>query len=729
MFRPAKAETTHRAQTRRSLFRSSSSSLKAPPLISSTSSAALGSLTVLQSEYTASEEDPNLKDLNNSLSALAAIFPDVRPEVFREMLQSFDEQSRLHVVAEQMLKHKAEWVKGRWRVPSTETPGATSSQETGSENRERGSIVGRARSEDELVPVEERFRSDRYKTAARATLYQEFRGLSRSTVDAVLAEHNYFYTAARPTLMDIAAKSWRMSFSTFFFRRKRSTDVGLEKHPMMLWERASGGDLRPVLRETGCKELDSELYRSLLEPLLRRKLEEQEAGDRETALQLNEEQAQQAEALYECECCFSDTTFEQMATCDTGCHTICFRCIRQAVSEALFGQGWGRNMDHERGQVRCLAPMVETGCEGCLPQALTQRAVEEAKGGTETWRKLDERLAEEALLKSRAKLVRCPFCAYAEIDDIYLPPTHRRWRLRRRRLIPLLVTLILFMDLLPFLLLLATLYTTLTLLFPSTPLLPLPTLLTTSLTTLLARTHRSPKFTCRHPSCLRASCLHCAKPWHDVHACAEPPHALSLRTTVEAARTAALKRTCPRCALAFVKASGCNKLTCPCGYQMCYLCRKGLSNPPTPLRVRRLAAAADGDDDDDGRARNRERGGGGGGGEEAGQGGEGYRHFCNHFRVSGGRCDRCERCDLYKAEDEDVVVRRAGERAEREWRVREGMVGVLVNGTVGVGMGMGMGEGEGEGWWEWGWEWLAWVRGCTVQGIVDCVVGALVECG
>lgn len=718
MFRPAKAETTHRAQTRRSLFRSSSSSLKAPPSISSTSSAASGGLTVPQSEYTASEEDANLKDLNNSLSALAAIFPDVRPEVFREMLQNFGEQSRLHVVAEQLLKHKAEWVKGRWRVPGTETRGVLASVESGSENGERGSIVGSLRREEELVPVEEQFRSESYKTAARATLYQEFRGLSRSTVDAVLAEHNYFYTAARPTLVDIAAKSWRMSFSTFFFRRKRSTDVGLEKHPMVLWERASEGDLRPVLKETGCKELDNELYRTLLEPLLRRRLEEQESADREAALQLNEEQAQQAEALYECECCFSDTTFEQMATCDTGSHIICFRCIRQAVSEALFGQGWGRNIDHERGQVRCLAPMVETGCEGCLPQALTQRAVEEAKGGTETWRKLDERLAEEALLKSHAKLVRCPFCAYAEIDDIYLPPTYRRWRLRRLRLIPLFVTLILLVDLLPILLLLTTLYTTLTLLLPSFPLLPLPTLLTTSLTTLLARTHRSPKFTCRHPSCLRASCLHCAKPWHDMHACAEPPHALSLRTTVEAARTAALKRTCPRCALAFVKASGCNKLTCPCGYQMCYLCRKGLNTPP--LRVRGLAAA------DDGRAGNRARGGdrgGGGAGEDGGEG-EGYRHFCDHFRVSGGRCDRCERCDLYKAEDEDVVVRRAGERAEREWRVREGMVGVPVNGTV----GMGIGEGEGEGWWEWGWEWLGWVRGCTVQGVVDCVVGALVEC-
>ena len=37
-------------------------------------------------------EDPDLRDLNNSLVALAAIFPDVQVEVFREMLSSFDEE-------------------------------------------------------------------------------------------------------------------------------------------------------------------------------------------------------------------------------------------------------------------------------------------------------------------------------------------------------------------------------------------------------------------------------------------------------------------------------------------------------------------------------------------------------------------------------------------------------------------------------------------------------------
>lgn len=88
----------------------------------------------------------------------------------------------------------------------------------------------------------------------------------------------------------------------------------------------------------------------------------------------------------------------------------------------------------------------------------------------------------------------------------------------------------------------------------------------------------------------------------------------------------AIKRTCPRCNTSFVKSSGCNKLTCICGYQMCYVCRKDIGN------------------------------------------GEGYRHFCEHFRPTGGRgCGQCNKCDLYRCEDEEVVVRKAKEEAERRW--------------------------------------------------------------
>jgi len=93
--------------------------------------------------------------------------------------------------------------------------------------------------------------------------------------------------------------------------------------------------------------------------------------------------------------------------------------------------------------------------------------------------------------------------------------------------------------------------------------------------------------------------------------------------------TGAVKRTCPKCNVSFVKSAGCNKLVCVCGYQMCYLCRADISK-------------------------------------------DGYQHFCQHFRVAGGACKECEKCDLYRNEDDVVVIKKAREKAEKEWWDNEG---------------------------------------------------------
>lgn len=51
---------------------------------------------------------------------------------------------------------------------------------------------------------------------------------------------------------------------------------------------------------------------------------------------------------------------------------------------------------------------------------------------------------------------------------------------------------------------------------------------------------------------------------------------------------------------------------------------------------------------------------------------EGYHHFCQHFRATGGQCKECEKCDLYRNEDETAVVKKAREVAEKEWWANEG---------------------------------------------------------
>src|SRR5947209_17814264 len=82
---------------------------------------------------------------------------------------------------------------------------------------------------------------------------------------------------------------------------------------------------------------------------------------------------------------------------------------------------------------------------------------------------------------------------------------------------------------------------------------------------------------------------------------------------------------CPICNVSVIKSDGCNKLTCGCGYVMCYICRADIRS-------------------------------------------SGYRHFCQHFRqVPGTPCIECEKCDLYVVEDETAMIQAAAEKAEEEY--------------------------------------------------------------
>jgi hypothetical protein len=566
-------------------------------------------------------EDPDLRELNNNLVALAAIFPDVQVDVFREMLSSFDEESRLAVVTETLLKHKMKWVRGRYRVAVKEAAQPEQEKETlhGSQGN---------------VPAEEKFRSAGYKKAVKAITYQEFKGLSKSTINAVLAEFNHSYTLARPTLVALSSKSWRFSLSSIFLRRKPISSSEAEHHPLVIWQSTGQGSIIPTLKATGSPELDKELFDSLIRPIQQRRLIELEEKDHTLALELNNAEAEKNEGLHDCECCFTSVTFEELSACDTGGHFICFQCVRRSVNEAVFGQGWQRNIDLDCGTLRCVAAMSDD-CQGCIPQELVRRAFNEDKAGHEILRKLDERLAEDSLLKTNLPLIRCPFCSYAEVDELYLPDSQRSWRLKRNGPSSLytLVILILGVGMIPFLLPAFLIFSFLFLLLSSQQ--TFGDFAVTYFNASVIRLRRKRlglKFVCQSETCGRSSCISCTKAWNDIHICHESS-LLALRTQVELAMSLAIKRTCPRCNTSFVKSSGCNKLTCVCGYQMCYVCRKDIGN------------------------------------------GEGYRHFCEHFRPNGGRgCTECSKCDLYRCEDDEVVVKKAKEEAERQWMEKEGNV-------------------------------------------------------
>jgi hypothetical protein len=566
------------------------------------------------------EEEPDLRQLNDALRALVEIFPDVEPEVFREMLSQVSGDSRLEIVTMQLLKNDTKWIRGRFRRAA----------KAGTKSAETMAPVAKTEQINQAsMRREDVFRNEKYKVAVKQALYDEFKGLSRAAIKAVLAEHNYHYSSSRIELLAIVSKSWRFSVSSFFFRRKTpSTDPS--QHPFLEWKKPVDGaskDKRkriPKLVSTSNDELDEELYTSLISPVLAKEKEAQEIVDFALAHQMRDKESNDAEEIYDCECCYSSVTVDNIAACDDGCHLICFRCITHTVNEAIYGQGWTKSIDATRGTVRCVAPAMGSDgeCTGCIPFEMVCRAVTEKETGKQTIQKVEERIASESLNKAQVPLMHCPFCSYAEVDELKLNKSHQ-WTFRKSRENKFFLAWAAFMlystGMLIYLVTLCAGLFGLTYLFPN-PLLP-------SFTRLAAKS-RGLRFTCRSPTCSKKSCMRCHTLWRDPHACYSSQLA-SLQQTLESAMTSAIKRTCPKCNVSFVKSAGCNRLVCVCGYQMCYLCRSEIGK-------------------------------------------EGYEHFCQHFRALGGACKECEKCDLYRVEDEVEVIKRAREGAEREWWANEG---------------------------------------------------------
>jgi hypothetical protein len=572
-------------------------------------------------------DETDLRNLNVSLQALTDIFPDVQPEVFREMLASFSEESRLQVITEALLKHGDKWVRGRYRMPAEQEE----QRETAYKYKYRERDTGKDTRGKPLV-LEDTFRSKFYKEAAKQALYQEFKGLNHSTIRAVLAEYNWSYTQARPTLLELSSKSWRSSITNFLMRRKAPS---AQDHPLVLWTAAdprTGRRRTPLLVKTKDDELNRELYNNLIVPELAKQRSEQLRQDNELAWKLHEEEAEKEGEMYDCECCFMPNMLEQMSTCDVDGHYICFRCIRHAINAALYDQGWARNINTELCTLKCIAPITDGDCQGCIPLGFIRRALLEEQGGEDNVNKLDERFNNEALIKSQLPLARCPFCSYAELDDLALPSAKllANLRLKPRPIILASLASVPLLELLCFkatqiiVLIIVLVYAVFALLFRVPIVAPFQFA--------LRRIHlkrRGLRFQCLSPSCSRASCLSCSAPWHDPHTCYSS-QLTSLRLTLERATTDAVKRTCPQCNLGFVKSEGCNKLVCLCGYSMCYVCRQGLAD-------------------------------------------EGYHHFCQHFRERPGEmCKECNKCDLYRVEDEERTVKRARESAEAEWWESQG---------------------------------------------------------
>lgn len=148
---------------------------------------------------------------------------------------------------------------------------------------------------------------------------------------------------------------------------------------------------------------------------------------------------------------------------------------------------------------------------------------------------------------------------------------------------------------------------------------------------------------CPVEDCQFESCKKCGKESHIPYKCDEVAKLKRQdegRLKVEEAISQAKIRTCPKCKKSFIKSDGCNKMVCPCGLKLCYICRQ-----PVPKQ-------------------------------------NPYSHFC---QVPHCNHKTCGKCTLYSNNEEDDAraMREAGIDAAEEYRSElltgEGATDVQIN--------------------------------------------------
>lgn len=141
------------------------------------------------------------------------------------------------------------------------------------------------------------------------------------------------------------------------------------------------------------------------------------------------------------------------------------------------------------------------------------------------------------------------------------------------------------------------------------------------------------RFSCPNPRCRKETCRKCQGLWkeHNGLTCEELAEKddIKYRTSIEEKMTAARIRKCHKCGTGLIKSEGCNRMSCRCGAQMCYLCRVSIN---------------------------------------------GYDHFCQHPRSPGAPCQDCSRCSLWTdpTEDDEKLIEEIQKEAEEEQKRKNG---------------------------------------------------------
>ncbi|BFZ62929.1 hypothetical protein YB2330_004041 [Saitoella coloradoensis] len=557
-------------------------------------------------EYTKESNATTDVRKNALMDTLNELFPDTPVQALRDVISLAPAYTMAHVLVEELLR-------------------PTSSSMT-TENGKKSTIIRRRGH----IPPTARFRSENYLKACEAELRREFPDIHVTSIRAVIAECNGSWTLSRERLSVLnktRSGMWRSLVNVFTRKRARSRS-----------DSAAAGALT-------CPELEVELWEA-------RKYEREAlvVTDEQLARALNEQEYEKKGELVECGCCFGDYAWEDLASCSDG-HLFCHECLKNTFKEGILGQGSLRGSP----TVPCISLSGGDVCKALIPWDTIDRVVD-----PELRRMHAESVVREQLERSGVRVVRCSFCPYAEVEEVRWSVVAAWDGMQGSELLAALALLPILILGLAVVLLYATASVLVQCENPAVYVRDARRKVHAKCVDIgiqIRRKRNGSRFRCQNSDCSRDSCLECGREWFPFHRCFEE-EGDGLRLYVEKAMADAVKRTCPICQVSFVKSDGCNKLVCPCGYAMCYVCRQDIRE-------------------------------------------ESYAHFCDHFRpVPGMPCQECQKCNLYVVEDEGIAVKEAAERARKEWLVqhrnfREEIYKGAVKGEIGP---PGLLDNRSDGW-------------------------------
>lgn len=387
-------------------------------------------------------------------------------------------------------------------------------------------------------------RSAAYQRAVIDRVTKRYLGIvDTKHVGAALRRHNYDYATSEK---EIAKMAKDPAFAPYRFlgmvmRWFTSTKTGVPKE--VDWTTEGQAELKAELRRLEARRVEEE--------------------DARYARAVNTSEAERVMATLECGCCFGSMAGEDCVACFAG-HVICRDCLRRGVEEVAYGAG-------RTDGIRCLSAEGDL-CEHSYADRLLEQALPASM--VEAMRRRSNQDALDAAVRSEvhASIIRCVACSYGELD-YFFGPWRALWRsdpVITLTYAPLLFLLHLALGIAFLIFPNLFIISTASRLPPSKqhPLL-LPKLPVCILVEPIrgfamlndylvhawhcVRLSQRSAFRC---PCGRMTCMLCERAWYAGHECADAGN--GLRLAVERAMAEAVKRTCRRCGLAFVKDEGCN---------------------------------------------------------------------------------------------------------------------------------------------------------------------------